>query len=993
MQAGSKCSKSTEKMPFTTFKSKARVIDLLGRQQIADIPTALGELFKNALDAGASKVVVNWKRKEQILSISDNGIGMRLHDVLNKWLVVATESKIAEDAEDKREWLQYATPQQKEWCSNRPHGEKGIGRLSVAKLGRYLAIWTVWGKGINKKGTLCIVHWQLFEHPTKQFEDLPIPYGEFAHTPTPNEIEYIFDSFITSPQIESLLKEKNFPQRETIIKDFEKIKNSFIKELDLSFDSSGTSFHIGGLAEEIPLLFQISNDEKDAHGVKQDEVNKLYSAFSVFWDPFHYHPERKFIIQPQIDGKESKELLARFWAPEDFKQCDHHIRIEVDETGYAEGTLINNKRNGLEEIQYKSQLKPLPTGTRSPGRILVEIGYLEGNAPEESGIDDETRYKINKRLEYAGGFYVYKDNVRIQPYGEAGSDFVGFEKRRLRNAGRYYFSMARMFGGVFLSSEYNHGLVEKAGREGFIVNGAYKGLRHYLCDLFIDLAYSVYGSNSKLRVDKQLAKKQKALRRQEENLQNYLEKVKLGRVALKTLEEKSLQSLKKIARLIAAEQNGLPGTLLKECEAAVRELDDVIAELYNLPSESPIGIVLPEDMQFGVDNYITKRKTIILQLEKEKRLFSKELIQIYTRAQLLKEKEETLNKEAVEAEQDIRHKIRNELQPAKEQAKKLDSILDEYEDELMREIATCREDLIGDLSAAKIVNDKSGESLNQWENAISSQYELYYESILPRIRQLVEDLTHLHLSSSSAFLVSEQTQEIQTLKESNQHLSELAQLGLIFATASHEYVNNAADVKKYISILKQLSHQNIQQEDAQKIISELEKSFGIIDERIRLYDPLIGKKGSELASITGKQIYNFILERINVPNQGELICPTSEFLSHIWPNITWPIFLGAIYNVVLNSMYWVKQGIHEKQCIRLSIEDDSLLISDNGPGVSPRDIDRIFSPGFSRRRGGRGLGLYIAQTSLKRIGYSLSYIEKPTLTGLSGACFKFSRIQ
>ena len=47
-------------MSIGTFKSRARVIDLLGRQQIADAPTATGELFKNALDAAACHVRVDY---------------------------------------------------------------------------------------------------------------------------------------------------------------------------------------------------------------------------------------------------------------------------------------------------------------------------------------------------------------------------------------------------------------------------------------------------------------------------------------------------------------------------------------------------------------------------------------------------------------------------------------------------------------------------------------------------------------------------------------------------------------------------------------------------------------------------------------------------------------------------------------------------------------------------------------------------------------------
>ncbi|MCY4462099.1 MAG: hypothetical protein OXC26_17180 [Albidovulum sp.] len=41
------------------FHVRARTVDLLGRQQIAGIPTAISELFKNSHDAYARNVEVD----------------------------------------------------------------------------------------------------------------------------------------------------------------------------------------------------------------------------------------------------------------------------------------------------------------------------------------------------------------------------------------------------------------------------------------------------------------------------------------------------------------------------------------------------------------------------------------------------------------------------------------------------------------------------------------------------------------------------------------------------------------------------------------------------------------------------------------------------------------------------------------------------------------------------------------------------------------------
>lgn len=41
------------------FQTRARTIDHLGREQIADCPTAISELWKNAYDAYARNVSLN----------------------------------------------------------------------------------------------------------------------------------------------------------------------------------------------------------------------------------------------------------------------------------------------------------------------------------------------------------------------------------------------------------------------------------------------------------------------------------------------------------------------------------------------------------------------------------------------------------------------------------------------------------------------------------------------------------------------------------------------------------------------------------------------------------------------------------------------------------------------------------------------------------------------------------------------------------------------
>ena len=121
------------------FRTKARAVDLLGKGQIADLPTAITELWKNGYDAYADNITAEiylkgYKNlKTSWFVITDDGIGMSQSDVLDKWLVLGSDSKSRTSILDiSGETTLWKTPRVKA-------GEKGIGRLSVAFLGCFVS--------------------------------------------------------------------------------------------------------------------------------------------------------------------------------------------------------------------------------------------------------------------------------------------------------------------------------------------------------------------------------------------------------------------------------------------------------------------------------------------------------------------------------------------------------------------------------------------------------------------------------------------------------------------------------------------------------------------------------------------------------------------------------------------------------------------------------------------------------------------------------------
>ena len=148
------------------FRTSARAVDMLGRQQIAGIPSAISELFKNAYDAYAEKAEIDYFFQDDLLVVRDDGMGMTSEDLESRWLTLGTDSKVGS-----------APPHPDPKKDLRPTlGEKGIGRLSIALLGKQVLLLTRPAYGESKdKIAAAFVNWSLFECPGITLEDVEIP--------------------------------------------------------------------------------------------------------------------------------------------------------------------------------------------------------------------------------------------------------------------------------------------------------------------------------------------------------------------------------------------------------------------------------------------------------------------------------------------------------------------------------------------------------------------------------------------------------------------------------------------------------------------------------------------------------------------------------------------------------------------------------------------------------------------------------------------------
>jgi len=113
------------------FSIDAKHIHRLGFELMGKQETAISELIKNAYDADATEVIIEYKNYTKLggkLIIQDNGHGMTSDQIRNNWMRISTDDKE----------INPVSPVYK-----RPRaGRKGIGRFAVERLGKELILET-----------------------------------------------------------------------------------------------------------------------------------------------------------------------------------------------------------------------------------------------------------------------------------------------------------------------------------------------------------------------------------------------------------------------------------------------------------------------------------------------------------------------------------------------------------------------------------------------------------------------------------------------------------------------------------------------------------------------------------------------------------------------------------------------------------------------------------------------------------------------------------
>ena len=425
-----------------SIRPYARLITMLGDQLIKNELIALVELIKNSYDADASWVKVSFINfgdgysltPSSKIVIEDDGCGMS-EDILKKhWLNPATPEKL------KRKTVNARTDK-----GRILQGEKGIGRFAVFKLGKTIKIIT-----------------------RRQIQD---ESGHFVVGGEPIENVLCYDF---SKYDDNFLKEDG--EEKTLFLDdltvelSREVPERIVEEsITLGTTTRKREPH-GTIIEISDLKSKWTQDRVDR---VQRETAKLRPIFAaeelVDFDVWIYRDNTTIEARESSKGKllNCLENKSVFKATEGkYRASDNSITFNLNgescNLSFSDPDIC-----GL--FQFKKYFRSSTYETEC-GDFTFEFYIfdlkVDSENPSKYVLDKEEKDIIREHR-----IYLYRDGIRVMPYGDADDDWLQIDIARGTISAGEFLSNDQVVGCVYISQQNNPKLKDKTNREGLIEDG------------------------------------------------------------------------------------------------------------------------------------------------------------------------------------------------------------------------------------------------------------------------------------------------------------------------------------------------------------------------------------------------------------------------------------------------------------------------------------------------------------------------------------------
>jgi signal transduction histidine kinase len=417
------------------IKPYARLLTMLGEQLIKNERIALIEIIKNSYDADADWVKVSFQNftdnfEYNITSkivVEDNGCGMSLDTIKDHWLNPATPDKLNKKREGKQKTTKGRIIQ----------GEKGIGRFAMLKLGKKITIITRQKNGESEY--VMVYDFSKYDNDflTEDGKEKTLFLDDLDISVTERRPEYFVERIISlgarkkkAPPYGTVLQISNLKGAWTS----NKVESIFLDTIKLN------SIFIESKKPEFEVVF--CQDNKTLPFSK-DRFEKLWSLLN-----------EKSVLHIK-DGCFDNDSLSF-----EYKIDNQPKKIKITAPAIT-GLRVFNERfgNGAERLKKRKI---------NCGSFEFEfyIFDLSTKAPAKYQLDKE-----DKNIIKANRIYLYRDNIRVYPYGEPEDDWLRIDEYRGKIAAGDFLSNDQVIGCINITQRGNPKLKDKTSREGLIEEG------------------------------------------------------------------------------------------------------------------------------------------------------------------------------------------------------------------------------------------------------------------------------------------------------------------------------------------------------------------------------------------------------------------------------------------------------------------------------------------------------------------------------------------
>lgn len=981
---------------MTKLKVRARAVDMLGRQQIAGIPTAIHELFKNAHDAYAERVEADFFRRTRVLVLRDDGYGMTRDDVENRWLTLGTESRFNANRVDNAKPDDADLFDLKTWTGPKNltrrviMGEKGIGRLAIAVIAPITLLMT---RAVRPDGlhdlVVALVHWGLFEQPGLDIGAIDVPIREFSggRLPTREDVGELIEH--VHQNIEELRPELDPVAYGRLLEELGRVKAIGPDRLDamlnqdrdeplsLSRNGYGTHFILLPVAPEL---------DDDVDGGADKDASKLERNLLGFSNTMGGEQpviSTEFRDHHLSDRPQNLIGSANFFTPKEYATTDHHFEGDFDEHGQFVGTVMVYG-NSRPFICNWAEGRGRPTRC---GPFSVRYAYVMGR-PTETTLGPDDFSSIISKLDRIGGLYIYRNGIRVLPYGNSDYDFLDIERRRSKSAGDWFFSYRRGFGYVSITHARNGSLSEKAGREGFRENQAYRDFRSILVNFFQQLALeffretgpqgdSYWEKKKELTAQAEILAKErkKADNRRNEfkkTLKSFFDAYEDGQFEV---EANTLRNNLRVA-LDQLEEESDDGELAVKTRNLEIDIRSRLRTLSNKASISrPRGLTLTKTLEKDWASYERLTTQLRDQLLTPLHEDIDRMLREATEGKLAEAQRREAALQVLEAERDS---VVRELTALRRETFYAGETMNQTMKAVVREqFAEFRETI--ERSVADFTR-RSAEMPEELDTARAEVEQRIVEirereaSLLASIRRQMDDIAEglkARETTDDRFAALEQRNQV--LEEQLDFYADFAQMGMAVGILQHEFEKAAKGMRVSMGELRPWAKGT---PALGAIYNELREHFDHIDGYLNVLDPLGRRLRRSTTMLSGEELLkplrNIFADSLE---EHSIHLEATDAFRALKVECRSSAVLGAFINVVDNAIYWVAQGTRGEGRIRLDADEHGFLISNNGPGIDERLRERIFDFGESTKSGGRGMGLPVSRDALRREGFDLELTQ------------------